>query len=335
MKDFSRLLCLALIAALASCSGGSSAVPVVRDYTTGSPPQNAKPQSVIARCPPNDPGCAGGTGGDGGGGGGTGGVYDPTNACAASESSCDFADGDFDSDLVASDGGKYGVYSQYPWLCQPTGGTSFTSSGDGLPCSVWQIYHYNGQYCAQGNCSPITHDTSINDAIAVEIGNAGSSSDQGFPTAGHLYISFWINGVPYPHDPLEAGPEHQPAPYGKLVRQPYNENPLRDARYYLPINTSVNPLAAFQVASNLDNLVNYYVSQQSCCAPQYVPLNVDNPGLTMNSNTWIDALLLKAGYSETGLENMANKLTLRSVLQGQGLLTPYGFSNGYLITQLF
>lgn len=45
-------------------------VPVVRDYTNGNPSHNVNPQSVIARCPPDQPNRVGG-----GGGGGTDPVY--------------------------------------------------------------------------------------------------------------------------------------------------------------------------------------------------------------------------------------------------------------------
>jgi hypothetical protein len=72
LKIVSKLLCFALFIALASCSGG--AVPVVRDYTSGHPARHVNPQSVVARCPPDEPGCVGGGygggGGDGYGGGG-------------------------------------------------------------------------------------------------------------------------------------------------------------------------------------------------------------------------------------------------------------------------
>lgn len=65
MKSLAKLLCVCLLVALASCSGGGS-VPTVRDYTTGTPPHNVNPQSVIARCPPDQPYCTGGGGGGGG-----------------------------------------------------------------------------------------------------------------------------------------------------------------------------------------------------------------------------------------------------------------------------
>lgn len=68
MKVLSRLLSIGLFIALVSCSGGS--VPTVRDYTNGNPTHNVRPQSVVGRCPPNQPNCVGGGHGWGGGGGG-------------------------------------------------------------------------------------------------------------------------------------------------------------------------------------------------------------------------------------------------------------------------
>ena len=45
MRAIARVLFLALIVTAISCSGGST-IPVVRDYTSGASPVNAKPQSV-------------------------------------------------------------------------------------------------------------------------------------------------------------------------------------------------------------------------------------------------------------------------------------------------
>jgi hypothetical protein len=70
LRLLSRILSLAFLIALASCSGG--AVPNVHDYTSGTPTRHVNPQSVVARCPPDQPNCVGGGGGGCGGGGGTG-----------------------------------------------------------------------------------------------------------------------------------------------------------------------------------------------------------------------------------------------------------------------
>jgi hypothetical protein len=67
MRHVSEILCVALLIVLASCSGGGSTVPVVRDYTNGnSTTHNVNPQSVIALCPPDQPDCPGGGGGGSG-----------------------------------------------------------------------------------------------------------------------------------------------------------------------------------------------------------------------------------------------------------------------------
>jgi hypothetical protein len=59
MRAIGRLLALALVVAMVSCSGGSggSTVPVLQDYTSSAAPVHAKPQSVI---PPYQP-CSGPT----------------------------------------------------------------------------------------------------------------------------------------------------------------------------------------------------------------------------------------------------------------------------------
>lgn len=64
MRFVSRFLCLMLVITFASCGG--SATPVVRDYTSGNPARNVHPQSVVGRCPPDDPSCVGSGGGGGG-----------------------------------------------------------------------------------------------------------------------------------------------------------------------------------------------------------------------------------------------------------------------------
>lgn len=57
MRVIARLLTLALVVSVVSCSGGGSTVPVVQDYTSSAAPVHAKPQSVI---PPYQP-CSGPT----------------------------------------------------------------------------------------------------------------------------------------------------------------------------------------------------------------------------------------------------------------------------------
>lgn len=66
LKHLSKLLCVAMLITLASCSGSGGTVPVVRDYTKGNPTHNVQPQSVVERCPPYDSSCKAGGGGGGG-----------------------------------------------------------------------------------------------------------------------------------------------------------------------------------------------------------------------------------------------------------------------------
>lgn len=90
-------------------------------------------------------------------------------------------------------------------------------------------------------------------------------------------------------------------------------------------------MAAFTKSSQLDSYKSYYQSQQSCCAPSYVPYSLSTNGaLTINSNTWVGGILLKAGYSQSDVNKIGTQLTLRSF----GLI-PYGYGNGFLLQSLF
>ena len=63
MRVTARILTLALVVSVVSCSGGGSTVPVVQDYTSSAAPVHAKPQSVIPPPCYVIRGCGGGGGG--------------------------------------------------------------------------------------------------------------------------------------------------------------------------------------------------------------------------------------------------------------------------------
>lgn len=302
MRVLVKLACLALFVAFVSCSGNS--VPTVRDYTSANPTRNVNPQSVIARCPPNQYPCVGG--GGGGGGGGIYANYNPDN-CESIETDCQFVPNDYADDISYSDGqGASGTFTAYPWDCALASGSStqYVSVRDGLPCDAWQVYHYLGVYCS-GSCASMG-PSGPGDITSISVGISPAGSSYGdVPGEGHLYIQIWSYGYAQ-GNPLQAGNIG-----GKLGYASFTQHPVTDAHYYLPISVTT----AVSLANTLQSDVNTYNANFSCCAPPYDPLFT-------NSNTWADALLRTAGVSQTNIDMIVNKLT------SQSGLTPTGWDSG-------
>ena len=262
-----------------------------------------------------------------GGGGGSGGAPPPpappplggtAAGCDADESLCYFIPGD-DTNALYYSSGEGGVYTIDPSGCQKTG-SGFVSTTDGKVCSTWQIYFYNNQYTGQGpNPQPLT-PPGIIDAISMHIATANSQYPNGTNgqvlNGGHLYLMFWSNHIPILAIPLQGGRDGT-----KLRPMPYGQNIILDPHFFFA-------LARVQ-APSLAATLEYKTSQYNAHTPGDAAPTYDYANL--NSNSWMDGLLLSSGISVGTIDQFVAKLTGASA----GTLYPYGYGTGNSLVYLF
>ena len=218
-------------------------------------------------------------------------------------------DGDIDNVLAYSDGGG-GLYTHFPWTCQPGPDVTTISQGtqDGLACSTWQIFHYIGEYCNQynGSCGSSPAIPRLADHLFVEDGSAGLIEIQVLGL-GHLYVQPYLSGNPV-FEPLQGGSllRGGPSPQSgfldnRLVRAHFQQDTAKtDPRYPLPLSLA----SAYGAYATLNSEANIYDTYFPCCDPSYNVLN-------LNSNTWAAALLEVRRPGEIG--KIAFNLTVDSV----------------------
>jgi hypothetical protein len=120
--------------------------------------------------------------------------------------------------------------------------------------------------------------------VSIGISTAGSDYLNPIPTAGHLYVQLWSFGAPI-GPPLQAGDIN-----GKLAGANFSQDVFGQPHVYLDgTNFSLAVLSA-----NLARHADAY-ARKSSCWPDY--------SVSMNSNSWIDGLLLSAGVSQDVLSS--------------------------------
>ncbi len=155
--------------------------------------------------------------------------------------------------------------------------------------------------------------------VSLAITSVGSSDNGNIPTAGHLYVTFWYNGIAL--GSLQAG-LNPPRPgqdchtaWGCLGGRYYPDDAYGDAHSFLhPTNLSSTTEC---IIANY----NHYQSNKNAWL-SYNPL-------AQNSNSFADALLFSCGYSQSNLSGIELGLTLKT-----GLI-PYAAIEGPLIAQSF
>jgi len=113
---------------------------------------------------------------------------------------------------------------------------------------------------------------------------------------GHLYIELYVNGSPQQGvRPYQAGPLVTSSDTNSYLLgiQEYSQSPLTDP--------SVD-ITAYTNAGNLTALYNNYLYFQSQGYLPYYSL------LSLNSNSWVDGMLLSAGISQSTIDGWVSKL---------------------------
>ncbi len=243
--------------------------------------------------------------------GGGGDAYDPEN-CAASEIYCNFVPGDITDDITYTGGGGGSQpWTQYPSSCVEDGTSAYWSSPiDGAACSTWQVFHFFSEYC---DISSNTCQSVGNGAIApfyeisVSIGNpAMSSGSGGIPGLGHLFITLWLDGART--KTLEAGPTSL-LPGSKLILTTYPADVDGSAAVFTVFVPP--PTSNVTAQSEQSHLAVENNNFQAKCN-DYWPYPV------YNSNTFIDGMLLAAGYSEAQITQIVTYLETLSALNPEG-----------------
>jgi len=141
---------------------------------------------------------------------------------------------------------------------------------------------------------------------------------QPIANAGHLYVVMWSHGRTV-GPPFEGGPfsySSPPAAPYYLGVMDYGETPFIDTSVYLP---NFGPYTAQCL---VQHMTNYYDDKPSWPLYGYV---------TMNSNTFADGLLLSCGYPQALLTYAELALTASN----RSHLIPYGASQGAALLGYF
>jgi hypothetical protein len=266
-------------------------------------------------------------GGGPGGGGAGGGV--PTHippplggtaaGCDGDESLCYFIPGD-DTNVLYYSSGQGGVYTVDPAGCQQVG-SGFVSTTDGKVCSTWQVYFYNGQYIGQNPNPQPPSLPGVVDAVSMGVSTANSQypsggGNQQVLNGGHLYIEYWSNHVPVRVVPLQAGSVN-----GKIHPANFPQNVIADPHFYFAFLR----VQALSFSQTLEFKSSQYEARvPGSAAPTYDPVN-------LNSNSWIDGLLLSSGVSQGTIDQFVFTLTGAS----GGTRYPYAYGAGNTLVPLF
>ena len=155
---------------------------------------------------------------------------------------------------------------------------------------------------------------SLQTTILLQLGHANSSSGSPLANFGHLYLSVYYGGIPS-NFAFQSGPKYQAAiPPALLEVQGYTQQTMTDPAIDVTPYASLNSLGLEQ---------SVYLSYQSL-SPPFVPAYT---GVSINSNTYIDAMLLDAGVSQATITGWVQRL------QNATGLNALAFGNGSAITQ--
>lgn len=255
----------------------------------------------------------------------SGGSEDNPDNCQIISDDCGFVAAEINADLSYSTGHNAAgaqIWTAYPWACVQGANGFWVSSVDIVGCSAWQIYHYFGQYCANGHspCYPVSEADSIE--VAVQMSKAASDPfPNGIPTAGHLYIQGYVLGAQTGTGGRFQG-EKDPAT-GRLAPGYFAQNPLGQPAFFLP-RTSAQ---AYTMQGQLQaNTGTYDANFKSGKTPMYNGADLTNGP---NSNTYADGLLLSVGVSQSEID------TAVTALQSASGLRAYAYGAGNTLVPLF
>jgi hypothetical protein len=250
----------------------------------------------------------------GGGGGGSASLFGTDVGCELLASNCVMKPGDDENDIYYFTGDG-GAFTAYPNACQPVEDGYVVSTTDNLPCTPFQDIFYIGDYTGNNQNAP-TSSILPDSQVTISIDSAGSIGDVQALNGAHLYLTYWQKlpaGQPcpvYTPNPLMCPQADTILQAGKVAGRvgpvPFPQNPGIDN--FLVITPNL-----FSLWNTLSqNAITY--DQNYTNWPTYAPL-------TMNSNSWVDGILLSVPKSQSTINLYV------SGLESPGLI-PYAYQNG-------
>lgn len=160
--------------------------------------------------------------------------------------------------------------------------------------------------------------------VYMQLSTAGSGAINPVLNAAHIYLEVWASqtetgGTLAPVSAYQAGQDRN----GCLSPATFSQSPTTQPKHLILSNS----VAAIDLVAKIENDINRYQTWNST-AP---PCTIEYGAGTSNSNTWLDGLLLAAGYSQNAIDGMVNDLRN----QTGDILYPYGYEYGNTLTNYF